>query len=139
MVEDNVINQKVMTKQLRRLGCKVTAANHGLEALEVIRRSSLLRANDNNKYSSECTPISVILMDVEMPVMDGLVCTRKIRELEDTGELIGHVPIIAVTANARAEQIQDAKANGVDDVITKPFRIPELVPLMELLVSGKKE
>ena len=52
-------------------------------------------------------------MDQEMPVMDGLTCTRKIRELEQEGKLAGHVPIIAVTANARAEQVQTALDAGM--------------------------
>lgn len=63
--------------------------------------------------------LGVVLMDQEMPVMDGLTCTRKIRELEREGKLTGHVPIIAVTANARAEQIQTALDTGMDDVVGK--------------------
>lgn len=69
-------------------------------------------------------------MDVEMLVMDGLTCTRRIREMETNGELSGHVPIIAVSANARREQIDMAKKAGVDEAICKPFRIPELVALI---------
>lgn len=57
--------------------------------------------------------LSVILMDQEMPVMDGLTCTRRIRELEKEGKLKAHVPIIAVTANARQEQIQTALNAGM--------------------------
>lgn len=65
-----------------------------------------------------------------MPVMDGLTCTRRIRDMEKNGELSRHVPIIAVSANARKEQIDMAKEAGVDEAICKPFRIPELVGLM---------
>lgn len=68
-----------------------------------------------------------------MPVMDGLACTSKIREMERKGELRRHVPIIAVTANARSEQIATLLAAGMDDVVSKPFRIAELVPKIEEL------
>ena len=72
-------------------------------------------------------------MDKEMPVMDGLACTSKIRDMERKGELRRHVPIIAVTANARSEQIATLLAAGMDDVVSKPFRIGELVPKIEEL------
>ena len=68
-----------------------------------------------------------------MPVMDGLACTSKIRDMERKGELRRHVPIIAVTANARSEQIATLLAAGMDDVVSKPFRIGELVPKIEEL------
>lgn len=57
--------------------------------------------------------ISVILMDLEMPIMDGMTCARKIRQLEEKGTLSRHIPIIAVTAYARPEQIANAKAAGI--------------------------
>lgn len=78
---------------------------------------------------------SVVLMDQEMPVMDGLQCTKKIREWEKDGSLERHVPIIGVTANARAEQIQTLLVAGMDDVVSKPFRIPEIVPKIEEMVE----
>ena len=84
----------------------------------------------------DAAEISVLLMDKEMPVMDGLQCTRAIRELEQAEKLRGHVPIIAVTANARSEQIATLLAAGMDDVVSKPFRIGELIPKIEAL-AGK--
>jgi CheY-like chemotaxis protein len=74
-------------------------------------------------------------MDKEMPVMDGLQCTSKIRELEQQGKFRRHVPIIAVTANARSEQIATLLAAGMDDVVSKPFRIGELIPKIEELAG----
>ena len=70
-----------------------------------------------------------------MPIMDGLTCARRIRELETEGLVKSHVPIIAVTANARMEQIQSALGSGMDDVVSKPFRVPELTPKIEQLVA----
>ena len=69
--------------------------------------------------------ISVVLMDVEMPVMDGLTATKRIRELQSEGAIRCHVPIVAVTANARPEQVKEMMEAGVDDVLSKPFRVPE--------------
>lgn len=74
-------------------------------------------------------------MDLEMPVMDGVTCARRIRALEREGTITKHIPIIAVTAYARPEQIANAKAAGIDDVISKPFRIPELLPRIDELVN----
>jgi CheY-like chemotaxis protein len=79
--------------------------------------------------------LGVVLMDKEMPTMDGLQCTSKIRELEQAGDFRCHIPIIAVTANARSEQIATLLAAGMDDVVSKPFRIGELIPKIEELAS----
>ncbi|OQO11760.1 hypothetical protein B0A48_03487 [Cryoendolithus antarcticus] len=128
IVEDNLVNQKVLQKQLRNMGTEVHVANHGGEALEKLAQST---------YWSEggTLELGVVLMDQEMPVMDGLTCTRRIREMEREGKLRGHIPIIAVTANARSEQIQTALDAGMDDVVSKPFRIPELIPKIEELME----
>lgn len=131
VVEDNLINQRVLTSQLTKLGHTVFVANHGREALSQLQKT---------RFSAVPTldppfPLSVVLMDVEMPIMDGLTCTRKIREMEKEGEIIGHVPVIAVSANARKEQVEMARKAGMDDAISKPFRIPELIEMVTRLVG----
>lgn len=103
-------------------------ANHGGEAIALLSSSAY-----HVSAGPDATDISVVLMDKEMPVMDGLACTSKIRDMERKGELRRHVPIIAVTANARSEQIATLLAAGMDDVVSKPFRIGELVPKIEEL------
>jgi CheY-like chemotaxis protein len=108
VVEDNLINQAVLSKQLRNLGSTVHVANHGGEALDFLRTTKYWK-NDGGKGMD----LSIILLDIEMPVMDGLTCARKIRELQREGDIIGHIPIIAVSANARSEQIMTAKAAGM--------------------------
>ncbi|KAF5020797.1 hypothetical protein F66182_7175 [Fusarium sp. NRRL 66182] len=133
IVEDNIVNQKVLQRQLRNCGNNTFVANHGKEALQTLERSRFWAGKE-----SEGVDISVILMDLEMPVMDGMTCARKIRELEREGTIVQHIPIIAVTAYARPEQIESAKAAGIDDVISKPFRIPELLPKIEELVGKYK-
>ncbi|KAK4626329.1 Hybrid signal transduction histidine kinase K [Fulvia fulva] len=132
IVEDNLVNQKVLQKQLKNNGTEVHLANHGGEALEKLMQSTYWL---DSKPTDQKLELGVVLMDQEMPVMDGLTCTRKIRELEAEGKLTGHIPIIAVTANARAEQIQTALDAGMDDVVSKPFRIPELMPKIEELME----
>ncbi|KAI1827797.1 histidine kinase [Xylaria intraflava] len=130
IVEDNLVNQRVLQKSLRNVGNTTRVANHGGEALEVLKKSRYWQGNESSGHD-----ISVILMDLEMPIMDGMTCARKIRELERDGTIVSHIPIIAVTAYARPEQIESAKTAGVDDVISKPFRIPELMPRIEKLVD----
>ncbi|KAK7985198.1 hypothetical protein PG996_005561 [Apiospora saccharicola] len=136
IVEDNLVNQKITQRALKERGYNVQVANHGLEALELLEKTDR-RGGD--------FPLSVIMMDMEMPIKDGLSCTRDIREMEEQGKLKSpRIPIIAVSANARMEQIEEAKAAGCDDVLVKPYRIPELITTMEktvrrLNMSSKKE
>ncbi|KAH8169949.1 histidine kinase-, DNA gyrase b-, and HSP90-like ATPase domain-containing protein [Sarocladium implicatum] len=144
VVEDNLINQKITHRGLTERGYAVAVANHGVEALEMLRaRMGSNRGNPDssstpNKSTTNYTPINLVLMDIEMPVQDGLTCTRRIRELEREGEIFsaagGRIPIIAVTANARSEQVVEAKQAGCDDVLVKPYRIPELVEKMHVVV-----
>ncbi|KAI9171725.1 Hybrid signal transduction histidine kinase K [Paramyrothecium foliicola] len=134
IVEDNIVNQKVLQRQLRSCGNNTFVANHGKEALQTLEKSRFWAGQEK-----EGVDISVILMDLEMPVMDGMTCARRIRELEREGTIVKHIPIIAVTAYARPEQIENAKAAGIDDVISKPFRIPELLPKIEELVTKYKD
>jgi CheY-like chemotaxis protein len=120
IVEDNLVNQRVLAKQLRNVGMQVAVANHGGEALEYLRTTKYCVSDGCGK------PLALILMDWEMPVMDGLTCVRSIRELQREGVVRAHVPVIAVTANVRSEQVEVALEAGMDEVISKPFRIPEL-------------
>ena len=108
IVEDNIVNQRVLQRQLRHFGNNTFVANHGSEALQTLKKSKFWAGQEE-----EGVDISVILMDLEMPVMDGMTCARKIRELEREGTIVTHIPIIAVTAYARPEQIEDAKAAGI--------------------------
>ena len=91
IVEDNLVNQKVLSKQLRNQGGIVTVANHGGECIEQMKRTKFWAGNE-----ADGVDLSVVLMDLEMPVMDGLTCTKAIRELEKEGTVLRHVPIIAV-------------------------------------------
>ena len=108
IVEDNLVNQKILATQMLRLGCTVHVANHGGEALDLLKKSKHYKGQEKDRID-----LSIILMDLEMPVMDGLTCVRKIREMEAEGLVKSHIPIVAVTANARGEQILAAKYSGM--------------------------
>lgn len=136
--EDNLINQRVLAKQLRLLGGNVSVANHGQEALEHLRRTTYWHGTADEKEANRLS-LDVMLLDVEMPVMDGITCVREIRRLEQEGDLNGHIPVIAITANARKEQMDNAKAAGMDGVVSKPFRIPELVATIRELLQSKSQ
>lgn len=103
VVEDNMVNQKVLCKQLRNRGFTVEAANHGLEALTALDAANMA----TKPY------FDVVLCDIEMPIMDGIECVKEIRKREDDGLLPGHIPIIGVTANVRSKQIDSAIESGM--------------------------
>lgn len=122
VVEDNEVNQKVLGRLLKRFGFKAHLANHGGEAIEKLQRSchwnhQLAAAEGYSPVvwgkDEEMINVSIVLMDLEMPIMDGKTCARKIRELEKLGVITSRLPIIAVTAYVRPEQIGDAKASGM--------------------------
>jgi signal transduction histidine kinase/AmiR/NasT family two-component response regulator len=137
IVEDNIINQKVLMKQLLHVGCVVHVANHGLEALNFLEKSTVSNTLPPHEKGIRC---DIVLMDLEMPIMNGLTCIKEIRMREEDRRIKGRVPIIALTANARREQIEKAREAGVDSVVTKPFRIRELVPELKRWagVGGKR-
>lgn len=109
LVEDNIINQRIISRKLQSLGFEVSKANDGREAVEIAQTGGF----------------SCILMDKEMPVMDGNAATRAIRQSEHRS--IASVPIIGITANVRPEQEAEMKQAGMDSVIHKPYRMEELV------------
>ncbi|BFM10556.1 hypothetical protein R50072_07090 [Simiduia litorea] len=109
LVEDNVINQQVALGLLSDLGLTVTFAKDGIEALALIEKSSV--------------PFDLILMDCQMPRMDGFQATRKIRELAAPAN---QVPIIAMTANAMSGDREYCIVSGMNDYIAKPIE-PDLL------------
>jgi CheY-like chemotaxis protein len=126
------LNQRLVAKQLRNQGCTVHTADHGLDALTFLSQTNIASSSPSG------TKLDIVLLDIEMPVMDGLSCVREIRSKEKEGFYTRPVPVIAVTANARDEQIREALEAGMDDVVTKPFRIPELLVRMSELVGGQQ-
>ena len=116
LVEDNPVNQLVAKGMLSKLGCEVLLANHGGEALTLL----------------ETQTVDLILMDCNMPVMDGYETTRQIRQKSEFAEL----PIIALTANALSDERERCRAAGMDDYLAKPFRKDELAVLLDQWLSA---
>lgn len=129
LVEDNIVNQRVLKKQLIQQGSMVYTADDGQLALDLIAKTRTRPCA--SLHTPAHRPIDVILMDIEMPVMNGLQCTRRIRAIAKQEEVNERTPIIAVTANAWSDQLQQAIEAGMDDTISKPFRVNELVALIE--------
>ncbi|MEX2175832.1 MAG: response regulator [Pirellulaceae bacterium] len=113
LAEDSVVNQRLAVGLLERHGHRVTIANNGREACERLEQG----------------PFDVVLMDVQMPELDGLEATRKIRQRErDTG---GHVPIIAMTAHALKGDRERCLEAGMDEYVAKPVRERQLLAALQ--------
>jgi CheY-like chemotaxis protein len=119
----------VLVKQLQLADCTSIVASNGLGALQVISTSTFSASAGAN-----AVVFDVCLMDIEMPVMDGITACHRIREMEKSGELSRRVPLIAITANAREEQVNRILGEGFDEVLTKPFRVPTLLKMIEGLI-----
>jgi len=113
LAEDNLVNQRLTRVILENLGYEVEVANNGKLAVEKFQTSFF----------------DLILMDIQMPVMDGLEATRKIREIEALQQNKSKVLIVALTANSRLQDKENCKAAGMDDFINKPFNMTKF-PLM---------
>lgn len=104
VVEDNLVNQKVIAKMLQKLGCKSLVANHGAEAIDILKENT----------------VSLILMDLQMPIMDGFTCTSTIRasnwDYKD-------IPIIAVTANVMDQDKSRCEAIKMNNFLEKPVKL----------------
>ena len=123
------VNQRVLSKQLTKAGYTTHVANNGLDALSFLQTTrhwhSHGTSSSDTAYAAELDgpddrkDVDVILMDIEMPVLDGLSAARRIRELQKTGEIVTRcLPIVAVSANARAEQVQMALEAGMVSTIS---------------------
>jgi PAS domain S-box-containing protein len=120
LAEDNEVNQLLAVRLLQNRGHTVVVANNGQEALAAIEQSGP-------------APFDVVLMDVQMPVMDGLKAAAEIRRRERRAG--GHIPIVAMTANALKGDRERCLAAGMDDYLPKPIRSSELLQVIEGLAG----
>ncbi len=119
LVEDNIINQKVALVMLKKMGCHADVAMNGKEAIKAVR---------DKLYD-------IILMDIQMPLMDGFEATRIIRGLNDASK---NIPIIAMTANAMKGDREKCLEAGMDDYVAKPVNEKALYDKI-CLHTGKKD
>jgi two-component system, sensor histidine kinase and response regulator len=108
VAEDNAVNQTLARRLLEKLGHEVVIAENGQDALRTL----------------EASTFDLVVMDIQMPLMDGLEATRAIRSAEAKGER--RLPIVAITANAQKDNREQCLAAGMDDFLTKPLRATEL-------------
>lgn len=114
LVEDNEMNQKIATMMLKYHNLSCDIAENGLEAVEAVKKK----------------PYQLILMDCQMPIMDGYESTAKIRQLEGSTR---HTPIVAMTANAMEGDREKCLQAGMDDYLSKPVKFEDLLTIIEKL------
>lgn len=117
IVEDNHINQVVLKTMLKRLDIESKTADHGGKALTILEQA---HANDE--------VFDLILMDCQMPVMDGFEATKCIR---NSGESYANTPIIAVTANALTSDKESCLAAGMNDYLSKPYQLDDIREILQ--------
>ena len=119
VVEDNQLNRRVITKMLEKLGCRVDAAENGMEAL--VHLNLALPVEGRPRYD-------IIFMDIQMPVLDGLKATTMIRAQEGAET---RIPIVAVTAHAMKGDREKFLDAGMDGYLSKPVRREDLVAALK--------
>jgi len=115
LVEDNLLNQKLIFLNLNKFGFKITVANNGVEALEKVKE---------DRYD-------LILMDLMMPLMDGLEATQEIRLFEQSQSY--HTPIIGLTANTFDADREKCLSVGMDEFMSKPFDVEIFLAILKIL------
>jgi len=137
LVEDNVVNQKVAVGLFRKLGCHASIAETGTEALRFIQEQA----------------VDIIMMDWELPELDGFQTAHAIRKLEKSGKVVSrqwagdpvfastveHIPIIGMTAHGLSEQNQHRWVGVMDDCLSKPVHLKDLVQVLEQWIGFKAE
>ena len=118
LVEDNLVNQKVAMGMISKMGCDLVLASNGREAVEFFSKNDF----------------DIVLMDCQMPVMDGYEATREIRKIEKAGSL-KRTPIVALTANAVRGDKEKVLEAGMDGYLSKPYQYDQLQELIENYVN----
>lgn len=119
LVEDNLMNQKVVTFNLKKLNCEITPVSNGREALEIFKSGSY----------------DLILMDIMLPEMNGYQITTEIRKFEKLNNIEKPVAIIALTANTYENDKEKCLSVGMNEYISKPFSAQQLINTVEKYIQ----
>lgn len=122
IAEDNNINQIYVTELMKQLGHSCDVANNGHEAIQLVRQKQY----------------DLVLMDCQMPILDGLDATQRIRQFESEGILKGYLPIVALTANAIKGDRERCLKAGMDEYLSKPVQKNQIIIVLERLLSQKQ-
>jgi len=120
VAEDNIINQKLIVNILKGFGLELDVANDGQEAFELFK---------DNKYD-------IVFMDIQMPILDGIEATKLIKQYEKEKKL-NPTPVVALTANALKGDRERLIKEGLDEYISKPIEMPELIYILHKFLSDK--
>ena len=115
LVEDNLMNQKVVMFNLKKLNCEITPVSNGREAFETFK---------NNKFD-------IVLMDIMLPEMNGYEITIEIRKFEEANGVTNPVKIIALTANTYENDKEKCLSVGMNDYLSKPFSAQQLISIIQ--------
>lgn len=118
LVEDNILNQKVVTFTLRKFNYSVTAVKNGVEALDCVKKEN----------------IDLVLMDIMLPGMTGYDITREIRKHEKENDLEKEIPIIAITANTLDNDREKCMEAGMNEYLPKPFTAEQLIEKIKIFI-----
>jgi CheY-like chemotaxis protein len=119
LVEDNLMNQKVVMYNLKKLNCEITPVSNGKEALEIFK---------NNSYD-------LILMDIMLPEMNGYEITTEIRKFEKLRKIKNPVNIVALTANTYENDKEKCLSVGMNEYLSKPFSAQQLIKTIEKYIQ----
>lgn len=123
VAEDNATNRMLISRILGSFGCTVTLVSNGLEAVEAI-------SNDHAAFD-------LVIMDIQMPQMDGIEATRCIRTLEADRPGGRRLPVVALTANSFAEEVNVCREAGMDDHLLKPIDVPRLYAMIAAFIQAE--
>jgi CheY-like chemotaxis protein len=140
LVDDNRVNLQLLVTYVKRSGHYFKTASDGLEALETYKAEceTSRTGSDNGDNEMQDPPFDYVLMDLSMPIMDGLTSTRKIRAHERANN-IRPAKVIALTGLASAQAQQEAYSSGVDTFMTKPVKLKELGKMLDDGTLGNEE
>lgn len=118
LVEDNLLNQKVVIFYLQKLNCNITTAENGNDAIEIVKNETF----------------DLVLMDIMLPEKNGYEITKEIRRLEQENKIENPVPIIALTANTYDNDRDKCLAAGMNEYLEKPFSAQQLIDLIQKFI-----